>query len=143
MKRRLYIFIISTLLAASATGQVQHLHGQVVNIESVEPLSDVEIQVFSRGNLISRTLTDDFGEFKVSLSPDTYQINIDQLGFISTQISNIIIWENSSVNLEIELSKCSGFCCFPNLIEYKNSLYAPENLATYTNYSSSQINWMY
>lgn len=75
------------------------IQGTIVDDQSKSPLEYATVSVFKKDKLISGTITDEQGQFKLNVRPGTYRLEIEFLAYASSKLDGIIIGEETITNL--------------------------------------------
>jgi hypothetical protein len=86
----------------SPTKDPGKVSGKVTDGETKQPVAGASIRIGNRG-----AVTDDNGQFTLTLSPGTYTATISYVGYAWKEIPNITVQDDSTITLSIALQKDS------------------------------------
>ena len=101
------IIIIALLLPLALSAQMGKLIGTVVDEETKEPLSAVNIII--QGTKLGAA-TDQNGHFFMSLSPGKYNLRVLVIGYKTTVIKDveIIAWKKTEIDVNLKQTVLQG-----------------------------------
>lgn len=123
MKQILILIMLS--FTAFANAQTENLSGTVTD-ENGELVMFATVKLKKSGSLIKVTQTDFDGNYQFdSLSVGMYDLQVSHVGCATKSVSNVLIFSNETVVLNVEISQDEGTFCTLHytipLIEHDNT----------------------
>lgn len=76
------------------------LMGQVIAAEASDPLPFANVAILQKGKLITGTVTDLDGYYRISLAPGTYEVEASYTGFALSKVTGLVIKAEDTIILQ-------------------------------------------
>lgn len=99
-----FVLALTVGLAAPVAAQQGTLAGRVIDAETNQPLQDAQVQVLGAGDATAGgVLTNQSGQFRVSLSQGTYSVVVTLVGYETTRMDGVSVLAGETSNVTISI----------------------------------------
>lgn len=100
-----FVFALGALAAATAAAQTGTITGRVTDAEGGRPVVGATVRALvATGTAAAATMTNDEGQYRLSVSPGTYTISVRRIGYGEAERRAVIVTAGSTTEADVTTS---------------------------------------